>query len=242
MIPQQEAEFSIHGDVMQFVEIELDPQESVVAEAGSMLCMDSSIEMKPMFGDGSSEDRGFSLLEAGKLLMCGESLFLAHFLNRGPDRKKAAFGAPYPGRVVPVHLGQEGGELIAQKDSFLCATQGASVGIAFIKRLKAGFFGEEGFIMQRLKGDGWVFLHAGGAIHERTLQEGEILKADIGCVAAFQSSVAFDIEHVGRIKSALFPGEGLILATLAGPGKAWIQSLPLSRLAGRIQKSLPEKS
>ncbi len=242
MNPQHEVEYTIHGYDMQFVEIELDPQEAVVAEAGGMLYMDSSIEMDTIFGDGSSGNQGFlgKLLGAGKRILTRESLFMTQFLNRGMGKEKVAFGAPYPGRIVPVHLAQLGGELIAQKDSFLCAAKGVTVGIAFNMRLKTGFFGGEGFIMQRLNGDGWVFLHAGGAILERTLQAGETLKVDTGCIVAYQPSVAFDTKYVGKIKSALFSGEGLFFATLTGPGMVWIQSLPLSRLAGVICSDYPD--
>jgi uncharacterized protein (TIGR00266 family) len=177
---------------------------------------------------------------AGKRLLTGESLFMTVFQNRGSGKKRVAFGAPYPGKIVPVHLNQLGGELIAQKDSFLCAARGVSVGIAFQKRLGAGLFGGEGFIMQRLTGDGWAFVHAGGTLYERDLGPGEMLRVDTGCIVAFQPSINYDIQMVGGVKSALFGGEGLFFATLRGPGKLWLQSLPFSRLAGRIVAAAPQ--
>ncbi|MCI0669489.1 MAG: TIGR00266 family protein, partial [Myxococcaceae bacterium] len=194
------------------------------------------IEMETVFGDGSQKSSGFlgALMGAGKRLLTGESLFMTVFLNRSHTKRKVAFGAPYPGKIIPVHLGEVGGELIAQKDSFLAAAKGVSVGIAFQRKLGTGLFGGEGFIMQRLQGDGLAFLHAGGTIHERTLAPGELLRVDTGCIVAFQNSVDYDIQMVGGIKTAFFGGEGLFFATLRGPGKVWLQSLPLSRLAGRI--------
>jgi uncharacterized protein (TIGR00266 family) len=237
MNPMHEIEYKIHGDDMQFVEIELDPNEAVVAEAGGMMFMDDGIVMETIFGDGSSRPNGGimgSLLGAGKRLLTGESLFMTVFQNQGAGKKRVAFGAPYPGKIMAVNLGDLGGELIAQKDSFLCAAKGVSVGIAFQKRLGAGLFGGEGFIMQRLTGDGWAFVHAGGTLYERVLSPGEVLRVDTGCIVGFQPSIDYDIQMVGGIKSALFGGEGLFFATLRGPGKVWLQSLPLSRLAGRI--------
>ncbi len=235
-------DYQIHGDDMQFVEIELDPQEAVVAEAGGMMYMDDGIAMQTIFGDGSQQNSGFmgSLLGAGKRLLTGESLFMTVFLNQGAGKRKVAFGAPYPGKIIPVNLRDLGGELIAQKDSFLCAAKGVSIGIAFQKRLGAGLFGGEGFIMQRLTGDGLAFVHAGGTLHERTLAAGEMLRVDTGCIVAFQPSVDYDIQLVGGIKTALFGGEGLFFATLRGPGKIWLQSLPFSRLAGRIVAAAPQ--
>jgi uncharacterized protein (TIGR00266 family) len=231
-----EVDFKIHGDDMQFVEIELDPGEAAVAEAGAMMFMDDMIEIETVFGDGSEQNRGFfgALVGAGKRLLTGESLFMTVFYNQGQGKKRVAFGAPYPGKIIPIHLASLGGELIAQKDSFLCAAKGVSVGIAFQKRMGAGLFGGEGFIMQRLQGDGLAFVHAGGTIHERELQPGEILKVDTGCIVAYSPSVDFDIQYVGKIKTALFGGEGLFFATLRGPGRVWLQSLPLARLADRI--------
>ena len=230
-------DYKIYGGDMQFVEVELDPNEATVAEAGGMMYMEDGVEMETIFGDGSNSGGGGflgALMGAGKRLLTGESLFMTVFVNKGSGKKKVAFGAPYPGTIVPINLTQVGGELIAQKDSFLCAAKGVSVGIAFQKRLGAGFFGGEGFIMQRLQGDGLAFVHAGGTLHERTLGPGEMLRVDTGCIVAFQHSVDYDIQFVGKIKSALFGGEGLFFATLRGPGKVWLQSLPLSRMANRI--------
>ncbi len=236
-----EIDYKIHGDDMQFVEVELDPQEAVVAEAGGMMYMDDNIAMETIFGDGSPQNAGFmgALLGAGKRLLTGESLFMTVFQNQGAGKKKVAFGAPYPGKIIPVHLADLGGELIVQKDSFLCAAKGVSIGIAFQKRLGAGLFGGEGFIMQRLTGDGWAFIHAGGTLLERTLAAGETLRVDTGCIVGFQPSVDYDIQLVGGVKTALFGGEGLFFATLRGPGKIWLQSLPFSRLAGRIVAAAP---
>lgn len=235
-------DYQIFGDDMQFVEIELDPMEAVVAEAGGMMYMDEGVEMETIFGDGSQQNSGFlgSLLGAGKRLLVGESLFMTVFQNRASNRRKLAFAAPYPGKIVPVHLTTVGGELIAQKDAFLCAAKGVSVGIAFQKKFGAGLFGGEGFIMERLQGDGWAFVHAGGTLLERELAPGEVLKVDTGCIVAFQPSVDYDIQYVGKIKSALFGGEGLFFATLRGPGRIWLQSLPFSRLAGRVYAAAPQ--
>jgi uncharacterized protein (TIGR00266 family) len=237
-----EIDYRIFGDDMQFVELELDPMEAAVAEAGGMMYMDDGVEMETIFGDGSeSTGKGMlgALLGAGKRLLTGESLFMTVFQNRASARRRVAFGAPYPGKIIPIHLAEIGGDFIAQKDSFLCAARGVSVGIAFNKRLGVGFFGGEGFIMQRLQGDGWAFVHAGGTILERTLAPGEVLRVDTGCVVGFQPGVDFDIQYVGKIKSAIFGGEGLFFATLRGPGKIWLQSLPLSRLANRIVSAVP---
>lgn len=236
-----EIDYRIYGDDMQFVEVELDPQEAVVAEAGGMMYMEDGIEMETIFGDGSQQNSGFfgSLMGAGKRLLTGESLFMTVFYNKALGKKHVSFGAPYPGKIIPVHLSEIGGELITQKDSFLCAAKGVSVGIAFNKRLGAGLFGGEGFIMQRLQGDGWAFIHAGGTLMQRDLTPGEVLRVDTGCIVAFQPSVNYDIQYVGKIKSALFGGEGLFFATLRGPGRVWLQSLPLSRLANRIIAAAP---
>jgi uncharacterized protein (TIGR00266 family) len=241
MNAMHEIDYHIHGDDMQFVEVELDPMEAAVAEAGGMMYMDDGIEMETIFGDGSQQQSGFlgTLMGAGKRLLTGESLFMTVFQNRGQGKKRVAFGAPYPGKIIPVKLAQIGGELIAQKDSFLCAAKGVSVGIAFNKKIGAGLFGGEGFIMQRLQGDGWSFLHAGGTILQRQLGMGETIRVDTGCIVAFQPTVQYDIQFVGKIKSALFGGEGLFFATLRGPGHVWLQSLPLSRLADRIVKAAP---
>jgi uncharacterized protein (TIGR00266 family) len=241
MPSMHEIDYKIFGDDMQYVEVELDPNEATVAEAGGMMYMDDGIEMETIFGDGSQQQGGFlgSLMGAGKRLLTGESLFMTVFLNRGTGRKKVAFGAPYPGKIIAIQLSEIGGELIAQKDSFLAAAKGVSIGIAFQKKLGVGLFGGEGFIMQRLQGDGWAFVHAGGTLHERVLQPNEVIRVDTGCIVAFQPSVNYDIQYVGKIKSALFGGEGLFFATLRGPGRIWLQSLPLSRLANRIIAAAP---
>ena len=241
MASMHEIEYRVFGDDMQFVEVELDPNEATVAEAGGMMYMDDGIDMETIFGDGSQATGGFlgALMGAGKRLLTGESLFMTVFLNRTSQKRRIAFGAPYPGKIIPVHLAEIGGELIAQKDSFLAAAKGVSVGIAFQRRLGVGLFGGEGFIMQRLQGDGWAFVHAGGTLQERTLAAGEVIRVDTGCIVAFQPTVQYDIEYVGKIKSALFGGEGLFFATLRGPGRVWLQSLPLSRLANRIMAAVP---
>jgi uncharacterized protein (TIGR00266 family) len=241
MATMHEVDYAVHGDDMQYVEVELDPGEAAVAEAGGMMFMEDGIEMETIFGDGSQQNSGFlgALMGAGKRLLTGESLFMTVFLNRGSGKKKVAFGAPYPGKIIPVHLREIGGELITQKDSFLAAAKGVSIGIAFQRKLGVGLFGGEGFIMQRLQGDGYAFIHAGGALTERTLGPGEVLRVDTGCIVAFQPSVNYDIQYVGKIKSALFGGEGLFFATLRGPGRVWLQSLPLSRLANRIISAVP---
>ena len=241
MAAMHEIDYKIYGDDMQFVEVELDPQEAMVAEAGAMMYMEDGIEMETIFGDGSQQNSGFlgSLMGAGKRLLMGESLFMTVFQNRAPARRKMAFGAPYPGKIIPVHLAEVGGEMIAQKDAFLCAAKGVSVGIAFNKKIGAGLFGGEGFIMERLQGDGWAFCHAGGTIYRRDLAPGEFLRVDTGCIVAFQPTVDFDIQFVGKIKSAIFGGEGLFFATLRGPGTVWLQSLPFSRLADRIIAASP---
>ena len=242
MPTMHEIDYKIYGDDMQFVEVELDPMEAVVAEAGGMMFMDDGIAMETIFGDGSQQNSGFlgSLMGAGKRLLMGESLFMTVFQNRGGGKKKVAFGAPYPGKIIPVHLSEVGGELLAQKDAFLCAAKGVSLGIAFTKRFGAGLFGGEGFILERLQGDGLAFVHAGGTIYQRDLVAGEVLRVDTGCIVAFQPSVDYDIQLVGGIKTAFFGGEGLFFATLRGPGRIWLQSLPLSRLAGRIVAAAPQ--
>jgi uncharacterized protein (TIGR00266 family) len=242
MAEMHEIEYKIFGDDMQFVEVELDPNEATVAEAGGMMYMEHGIEMETIFGDGSSQQQsGFlgALMGAGKRLLTGESLFMTVFLNRSNQKKRVAFGAPYPGKIIPIHLAEIGGELVAQKDSFLAAAKGVAIGIAFQRKLGVGLFGGEGFIMQRLQGDGWAFVHAGGTLQERTLAPGEVIRVDTGCIVAFQPSISYDIQYVGKIKSALFGGEGLFFATLTGPGRVWLQSLPLSRLANRIIAAVP---
>ena len=242
MAAMHEIDYKIFGDDMQFVEVELDPNEATVAEAGGMMYMDDGIDMETIFGDGSQQQGGFmgALMGAGKRLLTGESLFMTVFLNRSSQRKKVAFGAPYPGKIVAIHLAEIGGELIAQKDSFLAAAKGVSIGIAFQRKLGVGLFGGEGFIMQRLQGDGLVFAHAGGMVHGIDLSPGETLRVDTGCLVALVPSVGYDIQFVGKIKTALFGGEGLFFATLTGPGHVWLQSLPLSRLADRIYKAAPQ--
>ncbi|MDQ9169133.1 TIGR00266 family protein [Oxalobacteraceae bacterium R-40] len=233
-------DFEIFGADMQYVEVELDPGEAAVGEAGTMAFMQDGIEMDTVFGDGSQQGGLFGkLLGAGKRLLTGESLFTTVFHNEGSRKARIAFAAPYPGKIVPVHLSEIGGTLICQKDSFLCAAKGVSLGIALQRRLGAGLFGGEGFIMQKLEGNGWAFVHAGGTLVERTLAPGEVLRVDTGCVVAFQPQVSFDIQYVGKIKSAIFGGEGLFFATLRGPGKIWLQTLPLSRLAGRLMMAAP---
>ena len=241
MSAMHEIEYKIYGDDMQFVEVELDPNEATVAEAGGMMYMDDGIEMETVFGDGSQQQSGImgALMGAGKRLLTGESLFMTVFHNRSGQKRKVAFGAPYPGKIIAIHLSEVGGELVAQKDSFLAAAKGVSIGIAFQRKLGVGLFGGEGFIMQRLLGDGWAFVHAGGTLQERTLAPGELIRVDTGCIVALQPSVNYEIEYVGKIKSALFGGEGLFFATLRGPGKIWLQSLPLSRLANRIVSAVP---
>lgn len=236
-------DYKIFGDDLQFVEIELDPGEAAIGEAGSMMMMEDGIQMDTVFGDGSSQSAQSGLLGklmgAGKRLLTGESLFTTIFHNEGIGKRRVSFAAPYPGQIVPVSLREVGGALICQKDSFLCAARGVSLGLAFNRKIGTGLFGGEGFIMQRLEGDGMAFVHAGGTLAVRDLAPGETLRVDTGCVAAFQPSVDFDIEYVGKLKSALFSGEGLFFATLRGPGRVWIQSLPFSRLANRIIQSAP---
>jgi uncharacterized protein (TIGR00266 family) len=240
----QEIDFKIVGEDMQFVEVELDPGESVVAEAGVMMYMTQGIEMETMFGDGSaaSQQGGIlgALLGAGKRVLTGESLFITVFTAKGSGKDRVAFAAPFPGRIIPVDLAKAGGELICQKESFLCAAKGVSIGIAFQKKIGVGLFGGEGFIMQRLQGDGLCFIHAGGMLTEMDLRPGETLRVDTGCLVALQPSVSYDIQFVGKIKTALFGGEGIFFATLTGPGRVWLQSLPLSRLADRIYKAAPQ--
>ncbi len=240
-----EIDFKIIGSEMQFVEVELDPGESAVAEAGAMMYKDPDIVMETVFGDGShsGEGGGFmdKLLGAGKRLLTGESLFMTVFTHTGRGKAHVAFGAPYPGNIIPVRLDKVGGRLICQKDSFLCAAKGVAVGIHFQKKILTGLFGGEGFIMQRLDGDGLVFMHAGGTVTERTLKSGEELHVDTGCIVAMESGVVFDIQQAGGIKTALFGGEGLFFATLQGPGNVWLQSLPFSRLAGRMLQAAPQR-
>ncbi len=238
-----EIDFKIVGEELQFVEVELDPGESAVAEAGSMMYMTSGIEMNTVFGDGSSEGVSSGIVEklfgAGKRLLTGESLFMTVFTNTGRGKERVAFAAPYAGRIVAMDLANQGHALICQKDSFLCAARGVSIGIAFQRKIGVGLFGGEGFIMQKLEGDGLCFVHAGGTIQSFDLDPGQTLRVDTGCIVALQSSITYDIQYVGKIKSALFGGEGLFFATLTGPGRIWLQSLPFSRLADRIYKAIP---
>ncbi|MEO6667223.1 MAG: TIGR00266 family protein [Nitrospiria bacterium] len=236
-------DYEIYGDDMQYIEVELDPDEATIAEAGGMMFMADGIEMETIFGDGSGSRPGFlgALVGAGKRLLTGESLFMTIFINKAQEKRRVAFAAPYPGKIVPMNLRELGGTLICQKDAFLCAAKGVSVGIAFQKRLGVGLFGGEGFIMQKLEGDGMAFVHAGGTLAEKTLAPGQMLRVDTGCIVALQPSVEYNIEYVGKIKSALFGGEGLFFATLRGPGRIWLQSLPLSRLANRIYAAAPQK-
>ncbi|MCE5286992.1 MAG: TIGR00266 family protein [Pelosinus sp.] len=239
-----EIDYKIFGAEMQFVEIELDPGESVIAEAGAMMYKAAEVEMNTIFGDGSAKSGGGfldKLMGAGKRLLTGESLFITVFTHRGQGKAKAAFGAPYPGNIIPVQLADMGGTIICQKDSFLCAAKGVSIGIYFQRKIMTGLFGGEGFIMQKLEGDGLAFMHAGGTIVERQLAPGEVLHVDTGCVVAFEPSVQFDIQQAGNIKTSLFGGEGLFLAVLQGPGKIWLQSLPFSRLAGRMLAAAPQR-
>jgi len=230
-------DFEIKGEDLQFVEIELDPGESAVAEAGAFVWKDASVQMTTVFGDGSADQGGGimgKLLGAGKRLVTGESLFTTVFTHQGQGKARVAFASPTPGTILPLNLGQLGGTLICQKDSFLAAARGVSIGIHFQKRVMTGLFGGEGFIMQRLEGDGWVFVQMGGTLVERTLGPGEELHVDTGCLAAYTPGVDFDLVMAGGVKNVLFGGEGMFFARLRGPGKVWIQSLPFSRLAGRM--------
>ncbi|WP_310565211.1 TIGR00266 family protein [Hydrogenophaga sp.] len=236
-------DYQLHGDDMQFVEIELDPGEAAIGEAGSMMYMEDGIRMDTVFGDGSAGSGGGGLfgklLGAGKRLITGESLFTTVYTNEGRGKKKVAFAAPYTGKIIPFDLSQHGGTLICQRDAFLCAAKGVALGVAFQRKLGTGFFGGEGFIMQKLDGDGLAFVHSGGTVLERKLAPGEVLRVDTGCVVAYTPDVDFDIQFVGGVKTALFGGEGLFLATLRGPGTVWIQSLPFARLASRIFAAAP---
>ncbi|WP_310599422.1 TIGR00266 family protein [Desulfobulbus sp.] len=239
-----EIDYTIFGNEMQFVEIELDPQESVVSEAGAMMYMHDQVAMETVFGDGSRSGNSGSFLDkmlgAGKRLITGEGLFITMFTFIGSGKGKVAFAAPYPGKIIPLELTKYNGRIVCQKDAFLCAAKGVSMGIAFQKKIGVAMFGGEGFIMQQLDGDGLVFVHAGGTIVEKELAAGELLRVDTGCLVALTGSVEYDIEFVGNIKSAIFGGEGFFFATLRGPGHVWLQSLPFSRLAGRIWEAAPQ--
>lgn len=236
-------DYEIKGSEMQFVEVELDPGEAAVGEAGSMMFMDAGIKMDTVFGDGSAQQGGFfgKLLGAGKRLITGESLFTTVYTNQVGAKQRIAFAAPYPGKILPMDLSKMGGMLICQKDSFLCAARGVSLGIHFQQKLSVGFFGGEGFIMQKLEGDGLAFVHAGGTVLRRELQPGQTLLIDTGCVVALTPSVNFEVQFVGGVKTALFGGEGLFFAKVTGPGTVWLQSLPFSRLASRVFAAAPQR-
>lgn len=238
-------EYKIYGEDMQFVEIAMDSGESMVAEAGSLMYKDTTVQMETIFGDGSKNDQGGGfmgkLMGAGKRLVTGESLFTTVFTNNGQHKVNVAFAAPYPGTLIPLHLTNYGGKIICQKDSFLCAARGVSIGIHFQKKVMTGLFGGEGFIMQKLEGDGLVFVHAGGTILEKELKAGERLDVDTGCIVAMTSNVQFDVRPVGGVKSMLFGGEGVFMAHIQGPGHVWLQSLPFSRMAGRMLAAAPQK-
>lgn len=235
-----EVDYQVFGDDLQFVEIELDPRETVIAEAGAMMYMEDGMAFETRMGDGSKPNEGFmgKLGSVAKRAFTGESIFMTHFTNNGQGKKHVAFGAPYPGKIIAIDLDEANGELICQKDSFLCAALGTEVSIAFNKKLGAGLFGGEGFILQKLRGDGNVFIHAGGTIVQKTLT-GQKLMVDTGCIVAFESTINYDIQRAGNMKSMIFGGEGLFLATLQGTGRVWLQSLPFSRLADRILKNAP---
>ena len=234
-------DYEIKGSEMQFVEVELDPGEAAIGEAGSLFFMDAGISMDTALGDASSQGGFFGkLLGAGKRLVTGESLFTTVYTNQSSSKQRVAFAAPYPGKILPMNLQQLGGTLICQKDAFLCAARGVALGIAFQRKLGVGFFGGEGFIMQKLEGDGLAFVHAGGTVVKRELQPGQTVLVDTGCVVAYTPNVNFEIQYVGKIKTALFGGEGLFLAKLTGPGTLWLQSLPFSRMASRIFAAAPQ--
>jgi uncharacterized protein (TIGR00266 family) len=239
-----EIDYKIFGEELQFVEVELDPGETVIGEPGGFMMMDDNIQMETLFGDGSAASQQGGLLgrlmNAGKRVLVGENLFMTAFTNIGNGKRRVSFAAPYTGKIIPLDLQALGGTIIAQKDAFLCAAKGVSIGIAFQRRLGTGIFGGEGFIMEKLDGDGMAFVHAGGYIVEKELQPGEILKVDTGCVVAFQPTVDFDIEFIRGIRNWMFGGEGLFFALMRGPGKVWLQSLPISRLASRIIQYSPQ--
>ena len=239
MISNHAIDYRIYGEELQFVEIELDPNETAIAESGAFMMMDNDIQMNTIFGDGSQQQQGGllgKLFSAGKRLLVGESLFMTAFTNVGQGKKRVSFAAPYTGKIIAFDLQQLGGKIIAQKDAFLCAAKGVSIGIEFQRRLGTGIFGGEGFIMEKIEGDGMAFAHAGGYVIEKELKAGELLKVDTGCVVAYTAGVDFDIEFVRGIKNWMFGGEGLFFAVMRGPGKVWFQSLPISRLAGRIMQ------
>ncbi|MCO5239167.1 MAG: TIGR00266 family protein [Chitinophagaceae bacterium] len=232
-----EIDYRIYGEEMQYVDVELDPGETAMAESGAFMMMDDGIQMQTIFGDGSQQRGGGlmnKLFSAGKRLLTGESLFMTAFTNIGQGKKRVAFASPYPGKIIPLDLYELGGKVVCQKDAFLCAARGVSIGVEFQRKLGTGLFGGEGFIMQKLEGDGMAFVHAGGHVFQRVLQAGEMLRIDTGCLVAYTKDVAYDIQFVGGIRNTIFGGEGLFFATLRGPGKVWIQTLPVSRLASRI--------
>ncbi|MFN0015051.1 MAG: TIGR00266 family protein [Saprospiraceae bacterium] len=236
MRSNHEIDYSIHGEEMQCVEIELDPQETVIAESGSFMFMNDGIEMATVFGDGSDRAQGFfgKVMTAGKRLLTGESMFMTTYTNHGHSKQRVTFAAPYAGKIVPLDLSKFGGKIVCQKDAFLCAAKGVQVGIEFQRKLGTGLFGGEGFIMQKLEGDGMAFVHAGGYILERDLAIGETLRVDTGCIVAYTQQIDYDVQFVKGIRNMVFGGEGLFFAVLRGPGKVWLQSLPVSRLAARI--------
>lgn len=237
MKSNHEIDYKIYGEELQFVEIELDPNETAIAESGAFMMMEDNIIMQSIFGDGSQQQQSGifgKLLSAGKRILTGESLFMTAFTNTGSGKRKVSFGAPYTGKIIAMDLQELGGRIIAQKDAFLCAAKGVSVGLHLQRRLGTGIFGGEGFIMQKIEGDGMAFMHAGGFVVEKVLAPGEMLRVDTGCVVAYTSNVSFDIEMVKGVKNWVFGGEGLFFAVLRGPGKIWLQSLPISRLASKI--------
>lgn len=241
-VRSDEIDYQVFGSEMQYVEVTLDPGETVIGEPGAMMYMTPGIQMQTVFGDPSQQQQGFlgKLATAGKRVMTGESMFVTTFTAAGSGREIVAFAAPYPGKIIPLHLNQHGGEIICQKDSFVCAAKGVQIGIAFQKKIGVGLFGGEGFIMQRLTGDGIALVHAGGTIMERVLQPGETIRLDTGCLVAIERTINYDIQFVGGLKNTLFGGEGMFLATVTGPGKVWLQSLPFSRLAGRVLANAPQ--
>lgn len=238
MIKNHELDYRIFGEEMQYVEVELDPQETAIAEPGAFMMMEDGIQMETLFGDGSPQQQQGGilgkLLNAGKRILVGENLFMTAFTNTTGGVKTVSFASPYPGKIIPIDLARLGNRVTCQKDAFLCAAKGVSIGIEFQRKLGTGLFGGEGFIMQKLEGDGMAFLHAGGHVIQKHLQAGDLLKVDTGCIVGFTSTIQYDIQFIGGIKNTIFGGEGLFFATLRGPGTVWIQSLPVSRLAGRI--------
>jgi uncharacterized protein (TIGR00266 family) len=236
MRSNHEIDYKIYGEELQFVELELDPGETAIAESGAFMMMEDYIQMQSIFGDGSQQSQGLfgKLLSAGKRVLTGESLFMTAFTNIGTGKRKVSFAAPYTGKIIPIDLQLHGNRVIAQKDAFLCAAKGVSIGIFFQRRLGTGIFGGEGFIMEKLEGDGMAFMHAGGYVVEKNLEAGELLRVDTGCVVAYTGSIDFDIELVRGVRNWVFGGEGLFFAVLRGPGKVWLQSLPISRLASKI--------